>query len=196
MDALCQLPWFLAFGEVQSWARPDACGWVAFRPRPHFCPHAGHWRVHLCFVCLAMETWPELESGSQERGNDAWQRAHLHPRVRAHGQLCAKTQAQVPTSLSAVESDIGLSPETVTLHPHCSQTVSYGSQECVFKLIPDSKLRRERVLHNRSEYFWAQPAKQGVCGLLLWGSGLKVSSAFTLTYCVGHPGHVNSLSIR
>lgn len=72
-----------------------------------FLPHAGHWRVHLCFVCLAVETLPELESGSQERGSNGWQRAYLHPRVRAHGRLCAKTQAQAPTSLNAVESDIG-----------------------------------------------------------------------------------------
>lgn len=147
-------------------------------------------------LCLAMETWSELESGSQERGSDAWQRAHLHPRVRAHGQLCAKTQAQVPTSLSAVESDIGLSPETATLHPHCSQTVSYGSQECVFKLIPDSNSGGSGFFITGLNMSWAQPGKQGVCGFLLWGSGLKVSSAFTLTYCVGRPGHVSSLSIR
>lgn len=96
-----------------------------------FLPHAGHWRVHLCFVCLAMETWPELESGSQERGSDAWQRAHLHPRVGAHSQLCAKMQAQAPTSLPAVESDIGLSPETITL---CIRTV-HGLRLMVFRSV-------------------------------------------------------------
>lgn len=65
----------------------------------------------------------------------------------------------------------------------------------MFKLISDSSSGGSGFFITGLNMFGAQPAKQGICGLLLWDSGIKVSSAFTLTYCAGHPGHVSSLSV-
>lgn len=63
---------------------------------------------------LGPERLRVLESGKES--SNRWQRAWLHPKVRAQGQLCAKTQAQVPNptpSPNAVEPEIGLTTETV-----------------------------------------------------------------------------------
>lgn len=73
-------------------------------PRQHCCPRkpALENPYPMCLTCSGeILLGPERPRVSEpgEEGRNRWQRAQLHPKVRAHGQLCAKTQVQVPTPL-------------------------------------------------------------------------------------------------